>query len=851
MDIVQKRLELIDFKLSLSPAYVLGSLSHSAPLVLPAVFLIVGIILQSFSELSPAFWLALSIISALLAVIYLAVKKSRSNLYIIIFVTAVCSICLGAIRLSSFLQPGPNDIRSLITDQPTLAAVRGLIITEPYTGKNDNWAFAKFKFTDSGSSFYLKTTEAQTTEGWKKVTGVVPVYVKEMVQDLKAGDSVQMFCWLEKLRRAPNPGQFDFADYLAQKNIFISASVDSRQAVELLHSGSAGSFVKLKTRLRQIAAKSLLGSSYAEDQSESLLIALVLGYRANIDSTTYEAFRQTGLLHFVCLSGMNFGILVGIIWWLCTQIGLTKRLRAVVCTIVSVLFLLVIPSNAPAFRAAIICFVFCASFFFRRRPNPFNSLALSAIILLLIRPTNLFEVGWQLSFATVLGILLFTDRIHFFLYEKITGHSWFEKKPKTRAFARIIARPGPLLLNLFSVSLAAWLSSVGILVYNFYSFQYLTSIWTVFASPFIAALSILGYLKLLLGLILPTTSNILNIIIEPLADLLIRLVKLFAGVHLSEILLGRVNGLLIILYYALILFIAFVYIRRPLLKKAICLIWLAAVIFPLAAVKLHRNQSPDLVLSCLDVGHGQAVLAQLPGGKNLLFDAGSLFQSNPARRIIIPYLHFEAIDNLDAIIISHNDIDHINAIPELVTDLKIAGVYANDDSFIDRADTGAAKFLNDSLQASLFNIRSLDNLRFSSPADLKIIWPPKQASFINQLSDNDRSVVILITYAGVRILLCSDIEKFAQQRILALYPDLEADIVVVPHHGSTATTDPAFLEALKPQFLIYSSAQFKAKPYQQIPFVPSAASFFTARDGLIRIRIDRTGRITFNTTRQD
>jgi competence protein ComEC len=94
--------------------------------------------------------------------------------------------------------------------------------------------------------------------------------------------------------------------------------------------------------------------------------------------------------------------------------------------------------------------------------------------------------------------------------------------------------------------------------------------------------------------------------------------------------------------------------------------------------------------------------------------------------------------------------------------------------------------------------------------------------------------------------LCSDIEKFAQQRILAIYPDLEADIVVVPHHGSTATTDPAFLEALKPQFLLCSSDK-----YHQNPFVPSAASFFTARDGLIRIRVNRTGRITFNTTRQD
>ena len=135
-------------------------------------------------------------------------------------------------------------------------------------------------------------------------------------------------------------------------------------------------------------------------------------------SPLIEAFRKTGLLHFVCLSGMNFGILVGMIWWLCKTAGLMKRARAAVCIIAAAMFVLVVPSNPPAFRAAIMCLVFCSSFFFRRQSNPFNSLALAAVILLMIRPTELFEVSWQLSFAAVLGILLFTGRIQFFLYEK-------------------------------------------------------------------------------------------------------------------------------------------------------------------------------------------------------------------------------------------------------------------------------------------------------------------------------------------------------------------------------------------------------------------------------------------------
>ena len=164
---------------------------------------------------------------------------------------------------------------------------------------------------------------------------------------------------------------------------------------------------KSKGSLQKIATQALLGQSEPQDEADRLLLALVLGYRTDIDKGTIKAFRQTGLLHFICLSGMNFGMVIGFVWWVCKTAGLMKPGRAVVCMITAVLFLLVVPENAPAFRAAVMCFAFCGSFIFRRKSNPFNSLALAAIVLLLIRPTELFEADWQLSFASVLGILLF------------------------------------------------------------------------------------------------------------------------------------------------------------------------------------------------------------------------------------------------------------------------------------------------------------------------------------------------------------------------------------------------------------------------------------------------------------
>ena len=759
-----------------------------------------------------------------------------------------------------------ENIRKLVT-------LRGLIVTDPYINKNRGWQFAKFTYTDPSSSFYLQvkqvktvdpirskspgTTAASSTrasngvDGWAKITGTIRVQVAEPVLDLKAGDYVQAYCWLDRFKATTNPGQFDTAKYLARKNVFIAASVKSRDGIKLLKSHPKGIFTKIKAKLREVATQALVGDLSLEDRSRGLLEALLLGYRGNIDSKTYEDFRKTGLLHFISLSGMHLGILIGIIWWLCKTAGLMKPVRAIICIIAIGIFLLIVPPRPPTVRAAIIGWVFCASFLFRRRFNSLNTLSLAAIILLLIRPTQLFEAGWQLSFAAVLGLLLFCHRIHFFLYEKITSSSWFEATPKAKPFFRIVSRPGPYLLRLFSTGLTAWLGGAGILLYHFYTINPLTSIWTVAAFPLVAMILTIGYLKIVLSFVLPTAALGLGVIVTGLADLLIWMVKLIAHLDISQILIGQVPLTPVILYYGFILFAAFAYLRRPLLKRAICAVMALSLIVFLGVVKWQRTYHDNLVLTCLDVGHGQAILAQLPGKTNVLFDAGSLYKSDIGRRIVAPFLDYSGINTIDAIIISHNDVDHINGIPEIVEHYKVRSVYAND-AFINHPDPwGTAQCINDCLNENGLKIQALGKtLSLGNGADIKILWPSKQICRNEELNDNDKSMVSLIEFAGTKILLCSDIEKFAQGELLRLNPNLKADVVVVPHHGLAKTAEPDFLERLDPDILICSCSRSQYErtsrasgPVNRDP--NKAKSFYTARDGAIIVRIKKDGTTKF------
>ncbi len=843
MDDIQRKLALIDKQLAGRDVH--KKIISTAPLLFAGAGLIAGILLQSTFDLSVSIWLILLTLLTVATVVFFIIQQSSSTnyQYAIAYLTLACFACLGAVRLTSYYQPKSNDIRNFVGDERKLATIRGLITTEPYINRNKDWEFAKFKFTDPASSFYLKIHEVKTVDGWAETSGTVRVQVDEPVLDLKAGDYIQAYCWLDRFKGPTNPGQFNVSRYLARKNVFIAVSVKSREGIELLESTPAGIFTKIKGKLRQTATQALVGNLSLEDRSRALLEALLLGYRRNIDSSTYRAFRRTGLLHFISLSGMHLGILMGIIWWLCKTAGLMKPARATVCIIAIVVFLLIVPPRAPTLRAAIICLVFCVSFFFRRHSNPINTLSLAAIILLLIRPTSLFEAGWQLSFASVVGILIFTERIKNFIYEKTSYWFWIEKPEEIPFAIRLIKKFGAKIITLFSVGLAAWLGGAGILLYHFYTINPFTSIWTVVAFPFVALILTIGFLKIILSLSLPTVAAMLGVIVNLLSDLLIWIVERIAGWDISQILIGKVPGVVIVFYYGLILFAAFAYFRRPLIKKTICTVMALAIVVFLGVTKWQRTYRDNLVLTSLDVGHGQAILAQLPGKTNILFDAGSLHKSDIGTRVVAAFLDCIGINKIDAIIISHNDVDHINGIPEIAEYCKVGAVYAND-AFFSKADRwGTARFLDDWLSERGFEIKNLKDFNLNGAAKIKMLWPSEQIGQDETLGDNDKSQVCLIEFAGTEILLCSDIERFAQRELLRIFPNLKPEVVVVPHHSSAKTLEANFLENLEMDILISSCDRRQYERQQTIKQKNKAKSFYTARDGAITVCIKRDGEI--------
>ena len=755
--------------------------------------------------------------------------------------------CLGAIRLLAYEKSDPRDIRHLVGQDRVLATIGGRVLTPPCQEQQD-WCFARLVPADPSSAFYLRLDRIETPTGRQPVVGTIRVQVDEPVPNLRIGDSIQAYCWLHRFEEPTNPGQFNFARYLRLRNVFVGASVPVREAIEVRHEGPQDLWIHLRRLCTDAAARGLLDQPFAETQSEAMIEALLLGQRRNIDRATNEAFRRTGLLHLISLSGMHLSILIGIVWWCCKPAGFSKRMRALICILATAVFLLVVPPQGPILRAAVIVWAYCASILLRRRSNAINSLSLAVIVLLLIQPTQLFDAGWQLSFASVAGILAFTRRIEDFVHDR-TGDWLHRTAPEMKPVARLLKRMGSGIVTVLSVGTAAWLASAGILLYHFYNITPLATLWTALASPPVTAIVVLGFVKIVLSFFLPTVSMFLGYVLTFFANLLIWMVKIMARIDFSYLQIGHVPLLLIVLYYVLILFAAFVYLRRPVLKRGLCTALALMVVLPLGLMKWQRTHRDHLSLTCLDVGHGQAILAQLPGTMNLLFDAGSLYGKDVGARIVVPFLDYAGIGRLHAIIASHHDVDHINGIPEIVSLRSVARVCLGDTFFAESATSQTTELLTQSLEASRIDPEHVPETIRAGSAQVRSLWPAGEPATPTTLEENDRSLVCLIEFAGRRVLLCSDIESTAQQEITRRYPSLKADVVVVPHHGSIRTLDEGFLKQLEPRLLLCSCGRTDYERGRVI--VPpragstadgrTAALLITARDGAVTIRIDRAG----------
>ena len=811
----------------------------SEPFLPPAIAFIVGICAQHVLNLSHWTGAAAAGFAAVLFSSGLWARKHPTRRFVfcwlsVVFLFTAC----GMLRYAAFASPGPDHIIRLVGHERRLATLEGVIVSPVHHDQQNDWTFAPYFPRPAQSSFYLSVAALKTADGPIAASGLVRVQVAELAEHVQRDDRVRLYSWLGPFGPPDNPGQFDMHAYMRRRGVLLGASVPAADAVEILEPSQDRPF-SLRAVLQGYASGALFEEANFSDQSGALAAALLLGQRGDLPAETYAAFQRTGLAHFVSLSGMHVGILAGSLWALSRFLGLAKPLRAVLCMALLIGYGLVVPPRPPTVRALFLACFFLTSVAINRRIRPLNTLALSAIVLLIVRPADLFSASWQLSFSTVLGILLLYDPLSKTLHAwtVFKGVEWPSDQTLERPAVQFALRFAYKGVQLLAVGLAAWLGGAGFLLYHFNSITPLAALWTVLAMPLVLGILYAGYLKIALAPIFPTLSLLLAVGMDYCCRGLTSVVSLFSTVRWSEILIGAAPVWGIVLGYMLLYGVRF--LPRRMAIRVVAL----ALLLPVGLGWTHlRNSGKTLTMTCLSVGHGLAVRVSFPDNTHWLIDAGSISHKDPGTRAVVPYLRSRGIGALDAVLLTHADLDHYNGLPEVVARKAAPGVFANASVFEKAQSSAPTAFFKQVLRQNGNALRLVEELELpAGDVDIRMLWPDEQTARNAALSDNDRSQVIWLDYGGRRVLLCGDIELYAQEKILEKYPTLKADVIVLPHHGSMTTLQEHFVTAFEPAIVIASCAAGRVNN----AFTPAADSgieaFYTPIDGAVTITVKADG----------
>lgn len=673
--------------------------------------------------------------------------------------------------------------------------------------------------------------------------------------DLRYGVRVRVAATFSRTDNYRNPGVSPLSEYLERRGYAATGVIKGAGSIQRLEDVWVFSPLALLYSWRA----SLQDEIRAEfdDETAAVLDAALLGNRYFLSRETAERFREGGTFHVLVISGMHISLIGGIVFLGVRRLTRRRVPQFIAPAVVVWAYSLAVGAEASVVRAGLMfTFAGLAPVLFRQATS-LNGLGAAAIVLLVYSPKELFDPSFQLTFLSVLAILVVAwpvlqtcGAIGSWRPARETpappvcsrGLRWFCELLfwSERAWKKDAAR-SPYRYRLFKTPLAALLERYRVqaclrymfaavivscavqlllsplMIVYFHRLSPASLLLNIVVGVLLAVLTVVSLAALLLSRLLSLLSLPTPAALFSLADavnwLMVHSVDPFANLNLASIHVPEYAGwssLVYLLYYAPLLVLV---VGRP--KR--CVIALAAAQFLLVAVVvLHPFSSTadgKLHVDFLDVGQGDAALLTLPDGRTLLVDGGGApdrNRSNIDRRgigeaVVSEYLWWRGLDTVDYVLATHADADHIDGLNDVLRNFNV------DAALVARSpadDPEYAKFAQtlSTTGTHLATLQAGDLIRFGD-VEMEVLWPPA-ATHANEPSRNNDSIVVRITFRSRSLLLTGDIEKSGESALLATGKELRSDVVKAPHHGSRTSSTPAFVAATKPNVAIVSVGQY-------------------------------------------
>lgn len=635
--------------------------------------------------------------------------------------------------------------------------------------------------------------------------------------DLLAGDLVRASVRLSSGGSFRNFGAFSYERYLQTLRVHRRASTKTPLLVGRDSPAPPGSVRARISRIRRGIQAILERRFPAPDgkdisPSGAVLEALLLGEDGRLDEPTVENLQETGLYHLFAISGGHIAIINLLLFSLFRLVRMSRRASSLALAVFLVFYTALVEGSPSVLRATLMTVAFLGGRLLWKDVHVLNMIAASAFALLLANPASLFDVGFQLTYAATLTIVLFTPPL-------------LERLPRL-----------PLkITELAALSVTAALGAAPIVARNFNRVAISSLLLNFPAIPLVGLVMGLGYAFLPFAAALPGAAAL------PAAGLRM-LVLVFAAVSHSldafPFLSFRVPTPPAGVFWGYYLALGLCLVRpRFRLQRPACA-GAALALAALLAVPAFRRSSPELRVTVIDVGQGESILIEFPGRRTMLIDGGGLPASrfDVGERVVSPVLWRKGLTRVDRLVLTHPHPDHLAGLVAVARNFRIGEFWEGPPA----PEEGLYAELLRVLPRGAARGRVGRGSRLDlGPVSIEVLHPPFLGAGAGPVpAANENSLVLRVTMAGTSFLFMGDAGPETERALLESGLDLNSDVLKCGHHGSAASTSAEFLGAVRPRLVLVSAGEANTYGF------PSPALLTRCRDaGAPVLRTDLDGAI--------
>ena len=654
-------------------------------------------------------------------------------------------------------------------ERARILGATGFVTSEPKTNTN---GFTTFLFKLESIQFEGKTFANNAT------------LLVRWPGNPELSDELRIFGVAEPIEPPRNPGEFDMRSYLARQDIYRSLFVRYVEDGVLLQRGAGNPVLVAAQKSRRWMQAALCRGLDDSPDVENFLNGIVLGLRHQTPEDIEEPFQQTGTLHLFAVAGLHVGIVARLLWILAMMAHFSRRWATAVIIPLLLFYSAITGLHVSSVRAAVMSSILLGGFFFERKVFTLNSLAAAAFFLLCWNTNELFAAGFQLSFAVVGAIVLLADPLSATLQKVAAPDPFLPRSLLTRS-RRLIGSIFASICRGGSVSLAAWIGSLLLILWYFHLVTPVSLIANLMVVPIAFFILAIAMLSMLSAPLLASVSTIFNNANWVLARLVLSLVHWFAQLPGGH-------------YYL---------VHPP---------W--------------RSQ-PRLEITVLDYGTGAAAHLRTRNG-DWLFDCGS---ERDYGKTLRPYLHAAGMNELDGLLLSHGDSLHIGATESLLHDFRprvLIDNAATDRSIVHRR----LRSLFAQQRLNSMNLSTGKTFNLSPAISAKVLFPERELTA--KTADDEALVVQVSIPPRTKVMFVSDAGFETEKKLLGSNIDLRSDVLIKGQHHSGQSGSAPFLDAVRPRLIIATSRDFPES--ERIP--DEWAGSVRAR-GIKLFRQDETGAV--------